>query len=444
MKNILKKLNDFIYEIQTRNNRRVSKKGILALLIMAMILPVFYKYSVGGYRNLIFVMIGLLASWIISVEIFCEMRLFVPISFEMIFVLNNILIWGSNTYKGVENRWDYADFIEPMKSSGPAHYPPLSIIIYRLFNKLITVENDDMYVINYSVFLVLLFSIMGMLIASICYMNHRSKMPEYAIICSSIGVLLTSPFLFAIQRLNVILFAIVGIMFFILFYNANDSRWRIIAIVFLVFAANIKYYPAIFGALFIKERRWKESIIATIAGILTFVFSLIGVWKKVALKELIENTRETINQWKGAGISISTLVIRANERFGIWQNDVIPIVCTIMTLFFLLISICAFFVSKKEYIDLLLLGMICIFVPTYSFWYSVVFILPAILSFVCKKELYDINDMVCMVLMTVISMYAYCNTALFHMNSVWHLLILWLVCIIMSCLDYIKGKGKIA
>ncbi len=435
LKRIFDSLNNIVFNIQDKDAKKGCLQNICALSAMILLLPIAYYNSERGWRNLFFVAIGILSAWIISVRIFGEIRLFFSISVVCIFVLNNVLIWNGTAYKGVDNRWDYMDFIEPAKTASPMHYPPLSALIYSFFRKLIKVENDDVYVLNYAVFLIIMFVTLCLFILAYWYIKQRSTMTDKSAMLVALSFLMTSQFLFAIQRLNLIIFAFVGIVAFIYFLNFDNSRKRLLGISFLVLAANINYFPAVFGALLLKQKKWKEAIVSVAMGVGLFVLLLIAD-KGVSLAILIESTKKGINEWQGVGISLSTQIVKLNENYSFIKADITPILCMVITVVFLIVSLVAFFLSSREYVGYVLLGLLCIFVPSYSFWYSVLFLIPSIMLLICKNEKYDFFDLTIMLLMIVISMNANWDTKLFHMYNVWHLLTLWLVCVSNSFYEY--------
>ena len=84
---------------------------------------------------------------------------------------------------------------------------------------------------------------------------------------------LSLPMLYALERGDIVLHAFAFTLLFLSYKDSEDRRMRELSFVFLAIAANIKYYPAIFGLLLLFERRWKESARCILYGVLIFLLS---------------------------------------------------------------------------------------------------------------------------------------------------------------------------
>lgn len=84
------------------------------------------------------------------------------------------------------------------------------------------------------------------------------------------GILFSEPFLFLYERGNLIILALNCLMVFILWYNSENKWLRRIAFVSLAISAAIKIYPAIFGIVLLREKKWKQAIEAAILGLIFF------------------------------------------------------------------------------------------------------------------------------------------------------------------------------
>lgn len=95
--------------------------------------------------------------------------------------------------------------------------------------------------------------------------------------------LFSFPVMFALERGNIINLAFALTMFFYSYYDDENKVLRELAFIALALAAGIKIYPAVFGLMLLKQRRFKECIRLAVYGILSFFgpFFCFGGWSAV-------------------------------------------------------------------------------------------------------------------------------------------------------------------
>lgn len=100
--------------------------------------------------------------------------------------------------------------------------------------------------------------------------------------------LFSFPVMFALERGNIINLAFALTIFFYSYCDDENKVLRELALIALALAAGIKIYPAIFGLMLLKQRRFKECIRLAIYGILSFFgpFFCFGGWS--ALKAFLK------------------------------------------------------------------------------------------------------------------------------------------------------------
>lgn len=89
--------------------------------------------------------------------------------------------------------------------------------------------------------------------------------------CGIILLMLSVPFLFTVERGNIILLSFIGTLVFFAMKDSEKKWVREAGYLCLAFAAAIKIYPAIFGFVLVKEKRYKEALRLAIYGIIVFV-----------------------------------------------------------------------------------------------------------------------------------------------------------------------------
>lgn len=97
--------------------------------------------------------------------------------------------------------------------------------------------------------------------------DFKKPMKQWAIFL----LIMSVPFLYMVERGNIIILSFVGALAFFVMKD-SEKRWvRDIGYLCLAFAAAIKIYPAIFGFVLIKEKKYKEALRLAVYGIAVFV-----------------------------------------------------------------------------------------------------------------------------------------------------------------------------
>ena len=162
--------------------------------------------------------------------------------------------------------FDYNDFTLSIWHRGPnGSYPPLANLLTGLFKvfayapEWIIEPGSGGYSILSPIgsFLILLFFLTHLLpLMLMCQRAIEGSSLTKAFF--SIAICTSSFFIYAIMRGNIILLSVLFTLYYMVFYDSKDERLRKTALLSLAIAANIKIYPAVFGCILIKERRWKD------------------------------------------------------------------------------------------------------------------------------------------------------------------------------------------
>lgn len=218
-------------------------------------------------------------------------------------------------------------------------------------------------------------------------------------------MLLSAPFLFQFERQNLIIFALIFLIGFLLLKDSNNKWLREISLVFLAFSACIKVYPAIFGLLLLKEKRYKDAIKSIIYGILVFVlpFFVFGGLSKFI--PLIKNIVYTNNEFFLRGFGYKVDLINFFRIIGnyLGLNDALLIQFFSKGVYILLIiSIPVFFKIKSDWKSIALLTCIIVATPSFSYVYSLVYFIIPVSIFLDKKENNNILDYIYLIMFILI------------------------------------------
>lgn len=272
-------------------------------------------------------------------------------------------------------------------------YPPLSEAVFYFFSRIIQQEALDNFtphqlrelqipLLSFLLFLTL------PIIVTVCavydYLKNGTAAKRFVIL----SFLLSSPFLYMVERGNVLIYALAAAVVFVCYYD-SDKKWqREIALIALAISAGIKLYPAILGFLLLRDKRWKEAVRCIIYGVVLFFapFFLFGGLSclQVMLKSLIDNTG-------GFGATNFNCKINFAAVFDVigvmWfgRTESLPWGQTVAYIISALLVVAAFF-TKRRWKSLLFLTLVLIGVPAFAFYYNGVFMLLPFLWFIAGSE----------------------------------------------------------
>ena len=170
------------------------------------------------------------------------------------------------------------------------NYPPLACLSYLWLNTLIPsgfwvngipVRENSLLLRNSIYGQAILFTHIVAFILPF-YPVVRMKMPKSSSTCRILPtvILATVPFLFALERGNIIIFAFLFSLFFFCGKDAKNRNIREVSFISLAVAVNLKLYPAVFGLFLLYEKRWKDATRCILYGTLIFLVSLVMLPEK--------------------------------------------------------------------------------------------------------------------------------------------------------------------
>lgn len=275
-----------------------------------------------------------------------------------------------------------------------AIYPPLCYVLYWIMGKLMgdtavqVLGNHEIsqkavrsmaqpmmiFLVYFSVSLIV-FLFIG------CRMLQKKKTESivfFSLICFS------SPFLFQFERANIIFISLLGAMMFFCWKDSPNKYLRELALISLAFSAALKIYPAVFGFILLKEKRYKEAFRLVLYGIicffLPFLFIRGGFFNILQfIKNLIYTS--TIDQAQTDGYKLSYSAVLDYILRSISGDAVFTKVTgEKFSLLFPAFGAFAFPWIKEKWKEALLLTVLLIGVPHMSYTYTAIFmVIPLIL-----------------------------------------------------------------
>lgn len=193
--------------------------------------------------------------------------------FEILFFVLCFISRGEGLYSVFfNNKTDtFADFYKPMfdwwgnayeNPTQEVNYPPLAVMFFQCFRRMVSspaVSGLDYR--NYSDAWIpfIYYNLTCVLIFFFCLVHCLREMKEMDLFLTTTVCMFSVPVLYTFERGNIILLAFSLSLFFCTFYSSKNLVLKELAFFSLALAAGIKIYPAVFGIMLIKEKRWKEA-----------------------------------------------------------------------------------------------------------------------------------------------------------------------------------------
>lgn len=289
-------------------------------------------------------------------------------------------------------------------------YPPLAEIPYKLFSLLVpsdipfsigtreqafalrsTLAGNVMLMLHivpfFVVFVILLmYSIDGSFFRKVFY----------TILIASSGIVF-----WALERGNIIIYAFLfAFLFFVLYKNENRYiRW--LSYICLAISVGLKLYPAVFAIVLLRDKRYK-AIFFFIACVL-IVYILLLLSGKGSLSSIVKSF-ENMLRWSnkheegmGLNCSVKNFFLLINIFFrkclrgaiSIQYTNQVFYVIQILTLFF---GIFSFFFSEEKWKKVFSLTVLCIYIPSVSYMYTLIFLIVPLVFFINEKKQSGIFD----------------------------------------------------
>lgn len=158
-----------------------------------------------------------------------------------------------------------------------AIFPPLAYLFLKLFARPLAYkaeQGDSLEQISnsgYGILVVLMYLLLYTWLFMIAIHLFYQKGTFFKkMVLSGILLFSYSVWGFAFERGNLVLYAMVFLMLGLALRDSPDKALREASLIFVAIAAGFKLYPAIFGFLWIAEKRYKEAARLVLYGVLAF------------------------------------------------------------------------------------------------------------------------------------------------------------------------------
>ena len=289
--------------------------------------------------------------------------------------------------------WYVRDRAHVYDSSIYASFPPLAYVLYYFLGKFIPASavegpgnravRDNLFGLNlyvaYTAVLVVA------LVFLVQYFLREKKRQEQCLLLFII--LLSAPFIGLYERGNSAFIVLLLLFGFTALKDSKEAWKREAAILLLAVAAGLKLYPAVFGLLYLQERRWKEAARLTVYGLFLvfFPFIFFGGFGKIPV--LLYNLKAISNEIVLGDLRSATYAtVFIGQKMGMSLPFLLAAGRVVSVLFFLLSCGCVL-LQKVLWKKMVLLSGIMIFFPVWSGSYTLIYLtLPLVLFLAEKKE----------------------------------------------------------
>ncbi len=255
-------------------------------------------------------------------------------------------------------------------------FPPLIYIFYYTLYRL-TLRNGVVHSYWYEyenseyTLLIFLFYTIFLTLAFMYAIKIWGKHPRYRMML--ICLLLSAPFFAgSYERGNSVMIVVVLLLIALNWRESESKTKRELAMVLIAICAGIKIYPAIFGLLYLKEKRWRETLRLILYGIIFFFGPFLFFLGKDGFLLWLSNILDTFNvecvgrvQFiKGIFCTASFLATgKAHEAAG-----------TSFAIFFLLMMVFLAFLSNNRNRTVFFLCAAMTFFPANAFRYTLCYL----------------------------------------------------------------------
>lgn len=292
----------------------------------------------------------------------------------------------------------FMDFFNSIQYNGMPYsnkviYPPLINVIYDILGRFVILEDvvERAFYIRSSQMGMMIFGIFTigiiLLMANTIYdirLNGKIR--------SSVLVLLSAPFIFGFERGNSILLALLFLLLYFKYYNSKHAKEKIISYFALGCAAGIKISPALFGLLLVREKQYKDAILALAIGMALFFLPFL--FTDGDIYRLLTNIQYTTDAFRGyiiddSGnmrsvgtgyyINLSSLFVFLERLFNInihFMSFALNLLVLIIGIF-----IAVYVKSIEQWKIAILLGGMIALCPGFSAVYNLLFLIPGVLLF---------------------------------------------------------------
>lgn len=326
---------------------------------------------------------------------------------------------GSDQFMDFFNHIAYAkDFSSLYGTSVHACFPPLIYLMYGLFSKMLPEGAIVMFHFAETSSYARLFYVVYCVIMTVFLFYSIHKLLKKSLEISlwlTLTVLFSNTFIFEVlERGNSTLIVCIFLLRALELKEHDSHQCREAALIYIAAASAVKIYPAVFGLLYLLERRWKEAVRLVLYGILFFFvpFAAFGGWNAAA--QFMENQLAVQSgNYSGGGIMIigirnirMCVNLIADRYLGVTPSMAAVMAITILWTLLLLFCCCHADAYWKKVFSLV---SIMATVPLWSGGYTKIYYLIPLILFFRTDSAKKVQESVYTVLFSCMFLFMMCS-----------------------------------
>lgn len=286
----------------------------------------------------------------------------------------------------------FGDFINnlhyPTHDGGPyfdsvwATFPPLAYTLYWLFNVCFTRAVYPFELFAYAAItsftcMLMLYAIQR-IFANRMKRGYRPSEPLMLALCA----LLSGVMIWTIERGNSVLNVMVMLLWAFDLRDSECAVKRELALILIAVAANFKLYPAMFGVIYLLEKRWKESIRLIIYGVVFFVVPFAWFSGVEGFKQFLYNQMTIHSTLRNDYLtSLPSAAGYLAAWFG-WNGEAALKIGEVLSLVLAVVLAACVLMEKRLWMRCLLITSFFTLVPGWSAEYMAIYmLLPLVLCY---------------------------------------------------------------
>ena len=270
-----------------------------------------------------------------------------------------------------------------------ACFPPLSYLLYGFLARLGGYQAEHPHLVpsnhafadnNLIIFMV--YNFICVLLLSYAVSLYIKKKSIVSQILLPLILIISYPIAFSsMERGNSVLLVAPLIAIALAWRNDTSKVKRELALILIAICTGLKIYPALLGLLYLKEKRWAETIRLIIYGAVLFFlpFALFGGFDAVkSFFTILFAVFGDVHQFNIKGFTISVV----EGLFG--SNS--DLFATIIQQLYLILSLAAFFCAKTKRSEILIICCLMALYVSSGWMYTCIYMIPAMLVFFAEND----------------------------------------------------------
>ena len=269
-----------------------------------------------------------------------------------------------------------------------ACFPPLAYVMYGLLARLSGFQINAPTAVEtvrdsgFNMMVMLLYSFICVVLLIYAVSLYFKKRGFVTLVLLPVLLIFSYPILFSsVQRGNSAFLTAVLIAIALAWRNDPSNIKRELALILIAVSTGLKIYPAVFGLLYLKEKRWGETVRLVIYGVFLFFvpFAFYGGFS--GFQSFLGNIFRLFGEIHACTVSGVVMSI-VQGAFG----SKATLFATIVQQLYLIFSLVAFFCVKNKRSEILILCCLMTVYVSSGWMYTCVFLLPALLTFFSEHD----------------------------------------------------------